>query len=320
VFLHDFCFKLPWLVSVTDYNLPLKQTLSFSKLFLVRVVLPVSLLFFLSFETGSYSVALAGPELIDQAGQNLPRSSVCGWWCSMPGLVRVFCHSNGQNETRSGGTKMPLCLLISGPWASKRNNVYNCGSVTAWCPDSHLKSQPSEDGGRRIRETSFTLRGLKCFHVYFVCVEHVRCMCGQAIVSYLTWMLGDKCHFVARGASAFNCWGLSPPTNHRFYYCFYFICVCALPAHMSKQHMHVCCPCRLKEAIGFPGTGVTDRGCELPCGRCDTNLGPQEEHPVLLTTQPSLQPWDQKAILFLAPYSVWGQLVLHEIHFRTKIK
>lgn len=44
-----------------------------------------------------------------------------------------------------------------------------------------------------------------------------------------------------------------------------------------------------KKSIGFPQTGVTD-GCTPSCGCCDSNLLPLEEQPVLITTEPSLQP------------------------------
>ena len=40
---------------------------------------------------------------------------------------------------------------------------------------------------------------------------------------------------------------------------------------------------------GSPASGVTD-GCELPCGCWESNPGPLEEQPVLLTTEPALQP------------------------------
>jgi hypothetical protein len=38
------------------------------------------------------------------------------------------------------------------------------------------------------------------------------------------------------------------------------------------------------------GTGVAD-GCELPCGSWKLNLDLLEEQPVLLTNEPSLQPY-----------------------------
>ena len=47
------------------------------------------------------------------------------------------------------------------------------------------------------------------------------------------------------------------------------------------------CMC-VGEAVGSPGTGVTDR-CELPCGCWELNPGLLEEQPVLLTTKLSLQ-------------------------------
>lgn len=47
--------------------------------------------------------------------------------------------------------------------------------------------------------------------------------------------------------------------------------------------LHVC------EGIRNPGTGVTDK-CELPCGCWEMNPGPLEELPVLLTTEPCLEP------------------------------
>jgi hypothetical protein len=47
------------------------------------------------------------------------------------------------------------------------------------------------------------------------------------------------------------------------------------------------CLQRPKEGIRFV-TRVTN-GCELPCGCWELNPGLQEEEPVLLTTEPSLQ-------------------------------
>jgi len=41
--------------------------------------------------------------------------------------------------------------------------------------------------------------------------------------------------------------------------------------------------------IRFPGAGITD-SCKLPCGCWDLNSNPLEEQPVVLTTEPSLQP------------------------------
>jgi len=45
----------------------------------------------------------------------------------------------------------------------------------------------------------------------------------------------------------------------------------------------------LCDGVGCPGTGVTDRH-EPPCGCCELNPGLLEEQPVLLTSEPSLQP------------------------------
>jgi hypothetical protein len=43
------------------------------------------------------------------------------------------------------------------------------------------------------------------------------------------------------------------------------------------------------EGVTFPGTGVADIN-EPPCGCWEMNSGLLEEQPVLLTTEPSLQP------------------------------
>ena len=48
------------------------------------------------------------------------------------------------------------------------------------------------------------------------------------------------------------------------------------------------CAWRPEEGAGSFGTGVTDDG-EPPCGCWMPNLGPLEEQPVLLTSEPSLQ-------------------------------
>jgi len=44
------------------------------------------------------------------------------------------------------------------------------------------------------------------------------------------------------------------------------------------------------EGIGSHGPEITD-GYELPCGFWEMNLGPSEEQPVLLTVEPSPQPF-----------------------------
>ena len=67
----------------------------------------------------------------------------------------------------------------------------------------------------------------------------------------------------------------------------FFMC---MPACMTVYHMHACCPWSAEEDIGSPGTELKD--CwELPCGCWESStLGLLEEQPVLLTTEPSLQP------------------------------
>jgi hypothetical protein len=46
---------------------------------------------------------------------------------------------------------------------------------------------------------------------------------------------------------------------------------------------------RPEEGIRSPGPGVRD-GCEPPYGCKESNPGPLQEQPVLLTSEPSLQP------------------------------
>lgn len=48
----------------------------------------------------------------------------------------------------------------------------------------------------------------------------------------------------------------------------------------------VCTMCQ--ESARGPATGALD-GCELPCGFWESNLGPLEEQPTLLTAKPFLQ-------------------------------
>jgi hypothetical protein len=52
---------------------------------------------------------------------------------------------------------------------------------------------------------------------------------------------------------------------------------------MFCLHVYLC------EGVRSPVTGVTD-SCELPCGCWELSLGPLEDQPVPLTTEPSLQP------------------------------
>ena len=66
------------------------------------------------------------------------------------------------------------------------------------------------------------------------------------------------------------------------------MCVSVLPAFVSVCTTFTKCPQRPEEGVRSPGTGITE-GCELPRGYWELNLGPLEEQPVYLTTEPSLQ-------------------------------
>ena len=76
------------------------------------------------------------------------------------------------------------------------------------------------------------------------------------------------------------------------------LCVCV------PRSMYVCiqCMCLMpkesRTGYRFPGTGVTDDS-ELPCGCWELNLGPLEEQPVRLATEPSL----------------WAILVILSVHY-----
>jgi hypothetical protein len=72
------------------------------------------------------------------------------------------------------------------------------------------------------------------------------------------------------------------------------MCIGVLPA----------CVC---EGVKCPGTGATD-SCELPCGYWELNLDPLEEHPVLLTTKPSLQPPFSSKGFSMYPWLSWNLL------------
>jgi hypothetical protein len=78
---------------------------------------------------------------------------------------------------------------------------------------------------------------------------------------------------------------------------FFFMCGDILPACMSLYYICDWYPQRPEEGVRSPGIGVTD-GCEPPCGYWELNLGPLEQS-VLLTTEPSLQPWFPLFSLFL---------------------
>lgn len=70
---------------------------------------------------------------------------------------------------------------------------------------------------------------------------------------------------------------ISMPLLFEIFACL-FICVGAVPAHMSGHHFHALCPWRTEEGVTLPGLGDTV-GCEAPCG---IKLGVQS---VLLTTE-----------------------------------
>lgn len=61
--------------------------------------------------------------------------------------------------------------------------------------------------------------------------------------------------------------------------CFVFLCIMCMPG---------VCGCQKKGALS-PGIGVRD-GYEPPCPFWQLNLGPREEEPLLLTSEPPLRP------------------------------
>jgi hypothetical protein len=69
-----------------------------------------------------------------------------------------------------------------------------------------------------------------------------------------------------------------------YYYYYYFTCIGPLPACICTTFI-----CLVpSEGVKPPDTGVT-YSCELPCWCWELNIGPLEEQPVLLITEPSLQ-------------------------------
>lgn len=61
--------------------------------------------------------------------------------------------------------------------------------------------------------------------------------------------------------------------------------LCVSPMYTCMLHSHI--PVGAKEDISLLGPGAPD-GCEPPCRCWEVNPGPPEEHPVLLTSKPSL--------------------------------
>jgi hypothetical protein len=70
------------------------------------------------------------------------------------------------------------------------------------------------------------------------------------------------------------------------------MCMSILPAYMSMQHLCTWYPQRTEEGVRTPGTGITD-SCEPLCGDLELTLSSLEEHPVLLLTEPPLQPLEK---------------------------
>lgn len=68
--------------------------------------------------------------------------------------------------------------------------------------------------------------------------------------------------------------------------------------------------------VRSPGTGIED-SCEPPCGCWDVNLGPLQEHQVVLTIEPSFQP-------LYFPLETWGKAeemqVRHEHRVRKSLR
>jgi hypothetical protein len=67
-----------------------------------------------------------------------------------------------------------------------------------------------------------------------------------------------------------------------FFYDCLRACVCVPHVYLMFSQM--------AEIFRAPGTGVQD-GCELPCGCWEPSLGPLQKQPVLLTTEPLIQPY-----------------------------
>lgn len=86
----------------------------------------------------------------------------------------------------------------------------------------------------------------------------------------------------------------SPESHHsHLLYLFIFIHLCVLSACMS---VHVCVPPACSKYLGRPEEGVESLGLELqtvvrpPCQCCESKLGLLQEQPMLLNSEPPLQP------------------------------
>lgn len=70
-----------------------------------------------------------------------------------------------------------------------------------------------------------------------------------------------------------------------FYAYEYFTCIYVCVPHV--------CLVPIEEGVGIPRTVVTD-SCELPYGLWERNPGPLEKQPLLLTAEPSPQPFPNR--------------------------
>lgn len=66
----------------------------------------------------------------------------------------------------------------------------------------------------------------------------------------------------------------------------FLMCMCVSVLCLYVCVSHVWSTHRSQEHTGFPRTSITE-DCQVPCGCWKLNLGPQEEEPWLLTTEPS---------------------------------
>jgi len=86
--------------------------------------------------------------------------------------------------------------------------------------------------------------------------------------------------------------------------------------HKCLCTMCVQCLKKLEEGIGSPGTGVID-SCELYCQRWELNLGPLEEQPRLLITEPPLwlpSTFFEQSLVIHISFHPSTSLILQKIH------
>ena len=76
---------------------------------------------------------------------------------------------------------------------------------------------------------------------------------------------------------------------------------------------------RLCEGAESPETVIAD-SYEPPCGCWEMNTGPLEEQPVLLTTEPSLQPpWTSFIICLIVNAGLAIQVVQNDVRYTRKM-